>query len=104
MSDDINQTTQNDGAPTLGVVAEDGGRTPIAAIVRRGRKGRGKRKSNAQMQERQAGSLKLTVPPLSSVGLQGEEDMRVDPNEPRYCYCNQVSFGEVLYFKFLSSL
>eukprot|EP00871_Galdieria_phlegrea_P003079 jgi/Galph1/3772/GphlegSOOS_G2403.1 len=24
------------------------------------------------------------------------EDMPVDPNEPRYCYCNQVSYGEMI--------
>lgn len=29
--------------------------------------------------------------PLANV-----EDMPVDPNEPRYCYCNQVSFGEMV--------
>lgn len=23
------------------------------------------------------------------------EDMRIDPNEPRYCFCNGVSWGEV---------
>ncbi|KAI0928185.1 hypothetical protein AcW1_005508 [Taiwanofungus camphoratus] len=39
-------------------------------------------------------SLKLTVPPLASVALNAG-DIPIDPNEPRYCYCNQVSFGEV---------
>lgn len=29
-------------------------------------------------------SLKISLPPLL-----------VDPDEPRYCYCNQVSYGEV---------
>eukprot|EP00736_Rhodelphis_marinus_P004794 Rmarinus@m.9711 len=24
------------------------------------------------------------------------DDMPVDPNEPRYCYCNQVSYGEMV--------
>lgn len=53
-------------------------------------------------------SLKLTVPPLASItahvgntpGAPGDMselgalgDMPIDPNEPRYCYCNQVSFG-----------
>ncbi|KAH9925299.1 uncharacterized protein B0H18DRAFT_1009544 [Fomitopsis serialis] len=55
-----------------------------------------------------AASLKLTVPPLASItahvgntprapgdmselGAMG--DMPIDPNEPCYCYCNQVSFG-----------
>lgn len=30
------------------------------------------------------------------VPLANVEDMPVDPNEPRYCYCNQVSFGEMV--------
>jgi hypothetical protein len=25
-----------------------------------------------------------------------DEDMPVDPHEPRYCICNQVSFGEMV--------
>lgn len=30
----------------------------------------------------------------ASDGFMG--DMAVDPNEPRYCYCNQVSFGDMI--------
>ena len=37
-------------------------------------------------------SLRLKVPPLSAV-VQG--DAAADPNEPKYCYCNRVSFGNV---------
>ncbi|KAM0746044.1 hypothetical protein T439DRAFT_330027 [Meredithblackwellia eburnea MCA 4105] len=36
---------------------------------------------------------------LSSDGLMGSgipPDMPVDPNEPTYCYCNQVSFGSMV--------
>lgn len=52
-------------------------------------------------------SLKLTVPPLSAITGQAGNmpsgstdvgalgDMPIDPNEPLYCYCNQVSFGVV---------
>lgn len=43
--------------------------------------------------------LKLTVPALASltqVIAFGPDDMPVDPNEPRYCYCNQVSYGEMI--------
>ncbi|RKP38022.1 the Ing1 Phd finger in complex with A histone H3k4me3 peptide, partial [Dimargaris cristalligena] len=25
-----------------------------------------------------------------------ESDMAIDPNEPTYCYCNQVSYGEMV--------
>lgn len=37
-------------------------------------------------------SLRLKVPPLSKT-VQG--DAAADPNEPKYCYCNRVSFGNV---------
>ena len=36
--------------------------------------------------------LTLTVPPLASVQA---AEIPEDPNEPRYCYCDQVSYGEV---------
>jgi hypothetical protein len=36
--------------------------------------------------------LRLKVPPLSKT-VQG--DAAADPNEPKYCYCNRVSFGNV---------
>jgi hypothetical protein len=36
-------------------------------------------------------SLRLKVPPLNSV----QGDAAADPNEPKYCYCNRVSFGNV---------
>jgi hypothetical protein len=39
-----------------------------------------------------ARSLRLKVPPLSKT-VQG--DAAADPNEPKYCYCNRVSFGNV---------
>lgn len=28
--------------------------------------------------------------------LQVDIDMPVDPNEPTYCFCNRVSFGEMV--------
>lgn len=31
-------------------------------------------------------------------------DMAIDPNEPRYCYCNQVSYGDVSHRHFETSL
>jgi hypothetical protein len=36
-------------------------------------------------------SLRLKVPPLNMV----QGDAAADPNEPKYCYCNRVSFGNV---------
>ena len=37
-------------------------------------------------------SLRLKVPPLSAMV---QDDAAADPNEPKYCYCNRVSFGNV---------
>lgn len=34
--------------------------------------------------------------PLPPARAAVSEDMAVDPNEPRYCYCNQVSFGTMV--------
>lgn len=42
-------------------------------------------------------TLTVTVPPLSSL-LPTAVDVPVDPDEPRYCYCDQVSYGEVSTF------
>lgn len=44
--------------------------------------------------ERNATKLTVTLPPLAS--LQQPSLLEpVDPNEPTYCYCNRISFGEV---------
>jgi hypothetical protein len=37
-------------------------------------------------------SVRLKVPPL---GFTTQGDAAADPNEPKYCYCNRVSFGNV---------
>ncbi|KAH9977226.1 hypothetical protein BGW80DRAFT_1288047 [Lactifluus volemus] len=38
-------------------------------------------------------SVRLKVPPL---GLATQGDAAADPNEPKYCYCNRVSFGNMV--------
>ncbi|CCM06380.1 uncharacterized protein FIBRA_08639 [Fibroporia radiculosa] len=95
------------GEVTLGVVStetpttgQDG--TPVRPRRRRVAKWSRKKKSvvkppgdeDADMPAASSG-LTLTVPPLASVALNGG-DMPIDPNEPRYCYCNQVSYGEMI--------
>lgn len=37
-------------------------------------------------------SLRLKLPPLNSTA---QADAAADPDEPKYCYCNRVSFGNV---------
>jgi hypothetical protein len=89
--DNLGQNFQDDGVPTLGVVTQESmERMPN----RRKRKGKGRKKSIVPPATG-GSSLKLTVPPLANVVL-SVDDMPVDPNEPRYCHCHQVSFGEVL--------
>jgi hypothetical protein len=39
-----------------------------------------------------ARSVRLKMPPL---GFTTQGDAAADPNEPKYCYCNRVSFGNV---------
>lgn len=35
-----------------------------------------------------------TAAAVNSTGM--DLDLPVDPNEPTYCFCNQVSFGEMI--------
>ncbi|WWC71479.1 uncharacterized protein I206_105437 [Kwoniella pini CBS 10737] len=61
-----------------------GGRSRKKGKNRKGRKG-------APIVEEQV------VPPDVGVGLgHGVEGISADPNEPRYCYCNQVSYGQMI--------
>lgn len=73
---------------------------------RKGKKGRGKwlrKKPEIEAKEEaldkyppKAKSVKLTVPGTVFT-VEPSTDAAVDPHEPRYCYCNQVSFGEVCF-------
>jgi hypothetical protein len=76
--------------------------SPSSPAAKKGKKGK-KRKMDKASSEAGAGAtagitasssrgLKLKVPPLNAV-MQG--DATADPNEPKYCYCNRVSFGNV---------
>jgi hypothetical protein len=85
---------------SLGLAAEEGyngkGRLPR----KKNSKGRGTRNDVSpesdlekdSISAKAARSLKLRVPPLSSLV---SANLSLDPDEPKYCYCNQVSFGEV---------
>jgi hypothetical protein len=35
-------------------------------------------------------------PNPNQAGSDGVPDLDIDPNEPTYCYCNQVSFGDMV--------
>jgi len=85
------------GGPTPAIMSSDADE-PCVPPQKKGKKGKGKwtRKTVEHVPldvpaRRGVGSLKLTV---SGPGIAGA-DLVPDPNERRYCYCNQVSFGEV---------
>ena len=117
----LEEQEADEDEPTLGIestepVEHSGGRThPVRPRRRRSAKWSKKKKATpgaeagrgeASTSEGTA-SLKLTVPPLSAITGQASNvpsgtadagaagDMPIDPNEPLYCYCNQVSFGVV---------
>lgn len=91
------EEADGDEEPTLGMVGGDEpGEVPARPRGRGGRKGRGRPRKETEIDEvpvttrsRSHGggtrSSKVTVP----------EELPPAPEEERYCYCNQVSFGEV---------
>lgn len=50
----------------------------------------GKKKKRKSRQGNQQNQHREDTPP------QHEEDMTVDPNEPTYCLCDQISYGEMI--------
>lgn len=101
VSDQGNNGDDENGA-TLGIVAT--GAPPEGARTRPRRRARWHKKPVKKKPEQEPveektprrgvrSSLKITVPAIPS-GIPSA-DMLIDPNEPRYCFCNQVSYGEV---------
>ncbi|KAH9967903.1 hypothetical protein BC827DRAFT_1168995 [Russula dissimulans] len=108
LSDDEDATAPGISAGsevTIGM-ATTGNDTPRVSSSSKKAKKSKKRKSDKGLSEAEAApavaagttssssrSLKLKVPPLNAV-TQG--DAAADPNEPKYCYCNRVSFGNMV--------
>jgi len=66
-----------------------------------GKKKKGSNKDDDKKKKKQKGvKTDSTLPTASLVGMlqvpQEVLDMPVDPNEPTYCLCNQVSYGEMI--------
>jgi hypothetical protein len=84
---------------TIGMAtANDASRGPTSS--KKGKKSK-KRKTDKAVVETEVApgtaapvvrSVRLKVPPL---GIATQGDAAADPNEPKYCYCNRVSFGNV---------
>ncbi|KAH8108198.1 hypothetical protein BXZ70DRAFT_1003592 [Cristinia sonorae] len=45
---------------------------------------------------RSSRSLKLTLPAIATISALKDAEAAIAPDEPRYCYCNQVSYGEMI--------
>jgi len=52
--------------------------------------------SEKETKKKKARSMVETIPPLVSYQSSDVLDMPVDPNEPTYCLCHQVSYGEMI--------
>lgn len=89
------------GAPVAGIATEDTPRP--ASRKRKGRKRDRESPENVVPPMPIPGTtrrIKLKVPPLAAVVQANHEAngtalVPVDPNEPVYCYCKQVSYGQV---------
>ena len=100
-----------DGLQVLAAVAqEDANTLPVEQGERtssRGSKKGHRRKGSESSRQKNLATEIISVveaPKSASTGVALAQDniatasftgMPVDPNEPRYCYCNNVSFGEV---------
>ncbi|KDQ60561.1 hypothetical protein JAAARDRAFT_31518 [Jaapia argillacea MUCL 33604] len=74
--------TQDVEGGGLTAIPSEGAESQIAAIPRRGKKGRSRKKSDVHNLPRSTvKSIKLTVS---------------DDVEERYCYCNEISFGDMI--------
>jgi len=92
---------------TIGMATGSTDAPPRASFFKKSKKAKKRRTSDKVVSEAEAvaapavgastaasssRSLKLKVPPLNAI-MQG--DAAADPNEPKYCFCNRVSFGNV---------
>ncbi|KZT25131.1 hypothetical protein NEOLEDRAFT_1133881 [Neolentinus lepideus HHB14362 ss-1] len=102
--DQANAGAEADDVPTMGIVSEvqEG---QVAPRPRRGKKGRQKKKALEETTENAAPlvpattnikSVKLTVAPMITNAAQAALETIANPDEPRYCFCNQVSYGEMI--------
>ncbi|KAI0262934.1 hypothetical protein BC834DRAFT_889751 [Gloeopeniophorella convolvens] len=104
LSDDEEATApaiSADGDVTIGM-ATGSEVSRVSSTHRKGRKSSKKRKAESALSEAEVTSattapstrgLRLRVPPLSAML---PVDAVNDPDEPRYCYCDRISFGSMI--------
>ena len=84
----------DDGEVTIGIGAEGAVGKPKGRKRDREREARRQRKLEAERRlQAQQGAPDST----SGSATPARFDMPIDPHEPRYCFCNQASFGEVCF-------
>ena len=67
------------------------------SVVSLAKRGSGKnRKSDAAFPAKRPRGDEIDVSATSAVLLAAVADVTVDENEPRYCVCNQVSYGSMI--------
>ncbi|KAI0049672.1 hypothetical protein FA95DRAFT_815928 [Auriscalpium vulgare] len=91
--------------PGFDDVEDDGGSHPVEPAPKPSKKRKAARSHKKKGPAKDVGSnaaqgmtikrLKLKVPPIAAV-LEGDTNTPVDPNEPRYCYCGGVSYGDMV--------
>lgn len=79
--DELNQERELLGEETLDQKGEPGS-------------GRVLREETTKSGRKRSGAAQIGVAGIGGVNM--DIDLPVDPNEPTYCYCNQVSFGEMI--------
>ncbi|KAI1858659.1 hypothetical protein JX265_010752 [Neoarthrinium moseri] len=68
----------------------------------RSRSSRNAQAGGAKRSHKKGGSVQVTLPAPPTVdedatgSTHGDEEGEIDANEPRYCYCNGVSYGEMV--------
>ncbi|XP_070041969.1 PHD finger protein ING1-like isoform X2 [Nicotiana tomentosiformis] len=71
--------------------------TPATTVANNGKSGRSGEGKGGRKKTRLATAAAATATAAAAATPSGMDlDLPVDPNEPTYCFCNQVSYGEMV--------
>ncbi|KAL5542488.1 hypothetical protein UlMin_010198 [Ulmus minor] len=88
--EELRRERESAAASALPATSQDGG----AKTGKGGEGGRGGRKKTRQATAAAAAATETATIAANPTGM--DLDIPVDPNEPTYCFCNQVSYGEMV--------